>query len=743
MLYSNTARRYTNTMFLQLQLSQSFFYIQVIIILSLLVSSTEPLSSLQTRQGQVNNPLADQHLNVLWARRGGEYNSSYVGPKKGGLMVEYLARRFKFTYSFLKVNEIYLYAVGKAKRGLVDYLLEGQCDLIVHDVILTTENYKKMELTLPWHRSIIVFMVPVPLITTNLNAVIKPFQWPVWTGIGVSVIAIIFFLKLTDRSPLATSETSDISPLPEQKAVTGRSDEVCDRKSSVQTKKEQWNMYLYVFGMLLSQGGSCIRKHLSSRLVAGVWSLATFIFVQAYTSTLFTYIVMPSTEPLLVDSVYDVVSKPHIHLVIESGRGFESTIMNTQEKTGIFKQLRDKLMAFPKTRCYGASDCVALVKDGPNVVHGNAFLYVADYMINDFKLTGQCNFQVARESFWPIIVGFGLRKGSRYLEPINKGKANVLSHVKHFLLILVVVIAIRCVLAEAKRSIRNPLNGQHVRLIANVLILENEVNINNVSGALEGMKGVSYHMMDYLTHRFNFTYSIIQGIQTTSVQSKGQGDRGLIDWVIDGTAELMVGPLIINHGRYRLADLTLPWYQSYGYLLIPKPQAQANLTSVMKPFQWPVWIALLVSIAVVIVSMYFVSHFRWSIVSSFGHRTFSRRQKIIFKKSRTTSTTISYLYVVSVLLSQGENDLTQCGPCSSQKLAVRVLAAAWCLAAAVLVNSYSSVLITYILAPNNPPLVTSAYDLAQKDDVHLIVDKGRGVDIFITVNFLERYDKRI
>ncbi|KAI9553542.1 hypothetical protein GHT06_021460 [Daphnia sinensis] len=306
-------------------------------------------------------------------------------------------------------------------------------------------------------------------------------------------------------------------------------------------------------------------------------------------------------------------------------------------------------------------------------------------------------------------------------------KPNALPHVRHFHLILVVVNVIRCVFTEAKHSITNPLNGQHIRLIANVLILENEVNINNVSGALEGMKGVSYHMMDYLTHRFNFTYSIIQGIQTTSVQSKGQGDRGLIDWVIDGTAELMVGPIIMNHARFGLADLTLPWYQSYGYLLIPKPQPQANLTSVMKPFQWPVWVALLVSIAAVVVSMYFVSHFRWSIVSSFTHRTFSRRHKIIFKKSCNTSTTMSYLYAIGVLLSQG-------GPCSSRKLAVRVLAAAWCLAAAVLVNSYSSVLITYILAPNNPPLITSAYDLAQKDDVYLIVDKGRGIDILITTS---------
>jgi hypothetical protein len=39
------------------------------------------------------------------------------------------------------------------------------------------------------------------------------------------------------------------------------------------------------------KGGPCRSKRLPYRLVAGVWTLAAFIFVQAYTSTLFTYVV--------------------------------------------------------------------------------------------------------------------------------------------------------------------------------------------------------------------------------------------------------------------------------------------------------------------------------------------------------------------------------------------------------------------------------------------------------------------
>lgn len=53
-------------------------------------------------------------------------------------------------------------------------------------------------------------------------------------------------------------------------------------------------------------------------------------------------------------------------------------------------------------------------------------------------------------------------------EPVKmfSRKPNALSYVQHFLLVLVVVMVIRCVLTEARHPIKNPLNGQHIRLIA-------------------------------------------------------------------------------------------------------------------------------------------------------------------------------------------------------------------------------------------------------------------------------------
>jgi ionotropic glutamate receptor len=74
-------------------------------------------------------------------------------------------------------------------------------------------------------------------------------------------------------------------------------------------------------------------KRLPYRLVAGVWTLAAFIFVQAYTSTLITYVVTPINQAL-IDSVYDVIDNGDINLVIREA-GFMNTLLSASKKKNV------------------------------------------------------------------------------------------------------------------------------------------------------------------------------------------------------------------------------------------------------------------------------------------------------------------------------------------------------------------------------------------------------------------------
>ena len=84
-------------------------------------------------------------------------------------------------------------------------------------------------------------------------------------------------------------------------------------------------------------------------------------------------------------------------------------------------------------------------------------------------------------------------------------------------------------------------------------------------------------------------------------------------------------------------------------------------------------------------------------------------------------------YMCNVIFNQG-------GYCSSKKLAIRWITGAWCLFAFVLVTPYQSVLISYILAPIILPLlINGAKDLAARTEVGLVVDKGLGLDLMLSV----------
>lgn len=55
--------------------------------------------------------------------------------------------------------------------------------------------------------------------------------------------------------------------------------------------KEKIEIKMLNIQKIINPGGPCTSKRLPFRIVAGVWCLAAFVFVQAYNSTLFTFLV--------------------------------------------------------------------------------------------------------------------------------------------------------------------------------------------------------------------------------------------------------------------------------------------------------------------------------------------------------------------------------------------------------------------------------------------------------------------
>ncbi|EFX82122.1 hypothetical protein DAPPUDRAFT_241220 [Daphnia pulex] len=310
------------------------------------------------------------------------------GPLKGGVIIDYLAARFNFTYEMVRVTENRMEPLKK-ERGLFSYLFENQSDLLVVGVPPTHERIKVVDLV-PWAHECYNFLVAVHDDSANFKAVIKPYQWPVWLGIAISMICVIavlysiqWYLDRHSHQSLTSQQMSH-------------------RRSTLVGKH-----YLYVFGNLVTQGGPCTSKRLPFRLVAGVWTLAAFIFVQAYNSILFTYVVATVNRPL-INSINDILDSNDIQLLDPNA-------------TGVFLKIKKNLNSTPNSRCNLVSECISWVTPGSRKVFADARSQQLDAIKDNYEKTGKCGLQLAKECFMSTTVGMALQKHSRYTDTINMG----------------------------------------------------------------------------------------------------------------------------------------------------------------------------------------------------------------------------------------------------------------------------------------------------------------------------------
>ncbi|XP_046449177.1 glutamate receptor ionotropic, kainate 2-like [Daphnia pulex] len=354
------------------------------------------------------NPLNGQHLRVIWTLWSGN-PKGLIGPLKGAVLLECMSKRFNFTYEMVRVTDATLGPLANGK-GLFNYLLDQRCEFLVHNIYPTLRTNAVVDLTLPWAYDDYAFAIPIPVETANINAVVKPFQWQIWLGLGKSIVCVIAILNLIQRylEYRSSLETSNVRPNDNNNPPTEK----------IITKGRTAKQFLYVFGNLLSQGGPCPSKRLPYRLVAGVWILAAFFFVQAYTSTLFTYVVTPINQPL-INSIYDLINSNDINLYVRES-SLINTLIYTANETGLYKTLRKRLDSLPNSRCTLPSECIQSVRPGLRNVFAESTNYLNDEIRKHYIKTGKCIGQMAKEKFFGITVAMGLPKNSPYTQTITQ-----------------------------------------------------------------------------------------------------------------------------------------------------------------------------------------------------------------------------------------------------------------------------------------------------------------------------------
>ena len=73
------------------------------------------------------------------------------------------------------------------------------------------------------------------------------------------------------------------------------------------------------------------------------------------------------------------------------------------------------------------------------------------------------------------------------------------------------------------------------------------------------------------------------------------------------------------------------------------------------------------------------------------------------------------------------------GVCYPTLLRIRLIAAAWCLAAFFVVNAYNTTLISFISSPNLQPVIDSIYEIQKKPELRMVLDKDQYSDSVFSV----------
>ena len=76
--------------------------------------------------------------------------------------------------------------------------------------------------------------------------------------------------------------------------------------------------------------------------------------------------------------------------------------------------------------------------------------------------------------------------------------------------------------------------------------------------------------------------------------------------------------------------------------------------------------------------------------------------------------------------------------CHTHRLAIRLVAAVWCFGCFILVQAYSSCLISYLATPmSTKPIINGLNDIPQTPGIEVVVDSGASVELtfFVTHSF--------
>nr|CAH0103993.1 unnamed protein product [Daphnia galeata] len=217
----------------------------------------------------------------------------------------------------------------------------------------------------------------------------------------------------------------------------------------------------------------------------------------------------------------------------------------------------------------------------------------------------------------------------------------------------------------------------------------------------------------WLQEKLNFTisYDYLPN-NLTKTQYGNLGDIALVlklveEKKLDGSSRFVIA----NYDRLKSVDFAYYMWAESLAMVVPRPGQEPRIFTFVHPFQSTVWLLIFLAASIIIALMTLFSGIYCKLFATLDPDYLSSlpRKFTIYEWSSYYA-----IYLANTLTNQGN-------AIPLRRLSFRILIGVWVLTATVLVNSYSSTVISYLTIPKMKPAINTFEDLANSQEVELIL----------------------
>ncbi|KAK4002271.1 hypothetical protein OUZ56_004111 [Daphnia magna] len=334
--------------------------------------------------------------------QGANGNFSYVGSTPN--IIYWMAEKFNFTYTFFPVDSAESAKLGSVQAGL-NQLIKKEVDISTLCIVPTLERAQYMEFSYPVAIESYKFMVPKPGEESRLFGPVRPFQYPVWGCLFISLISVLVAFTISAWC------YSRWNPMPTDYAH-GAWD-----KLSIKIG----NYAMYIASTCTNQGQGMNAPQNSFRILAGVWLLAATVLVNCYSGTLMSSLTLTKFKAT-INSLEDLAASQELTMTASANSVMAETMLNANSTT--LKAIGNAMRRNP--------DSIYLTPEkGLHNIFSLKYAFATvesymSYLINiDLKRTGECRFHVTDRIPITEPYTFGLEKGNKFNQLFSEKYCNV------------------------------------------------------------------------------------------------------------------------------------------------------------------------------------------------------------------------------------------------------------------------------------------------------------------------------